>query len=66
MFLINDLKNIVDNRIIIIFFIISFFLIFKNSKDLKKNNLKRDYIIVRTTGIIYGLLAIMAAVLINR
>ncbi len=64
MFLINDLKRIINNDVIIIFLIISYILIFRTSKELKRNNYHRDYKIVRFTGIIYGLLAVFAAIAI--
>jgi len=65
MFLINDIKRIINTDTIVVFLIISFILIFKTSKELKRNNYNRDYKIVRTTGIIYGVLAIAAVVAIN-
>lgn len=65
MFFINELKRIISNQIIIIFLIISYFLIFKNSKELKRKNFHRDYKIVKFTGIIYGIFAIVAAIVIN-
>lgn len=61
MFFLNDLKRIITSDVIIIFLIISYILIFKTSKHLKKNNYHRDYKIVRFTGIVYGILAIAAA-----
>lgn len=61
MFFINDLKRIINNDVIIVFLIISYLLIFRTAKELKRNNYHRDYKIVRYTGIIYGLLAIAAA-----
>lgn len=65
MFFINDLKLILSVEIIIIFLIISYCLIFKTSKELKRNNYHRDYKIVITTGVIYGILAIAAVVVKN-
>ncbi len=65
MFFVNELKRILDNGIIIIFLIISYFLIFRTSKELKRKNYHRDYKIVRFTGIMYGILAVAAAVVIN-
>ena len=65
MFFINDLKRILSNEIIILFLIISYFLIFKTSKELKRENYHRDYKIVKTTGIVYGILAIIIAVVLN-
>lgn len=65
MFFINELKQILNNQIIILFLIISYLLIFKNSKQLKRRNYHKDYKIVKTTGIIYGILAIIAAVVLN-
>lgn len=61
MFFINELKHIVNTEIIILFLIISGILIFVTSKDLKRKNYHRDYKIVRTTGIVYGILALAAA-----
>ena len=61
MFFINDLKYIINTEIIVIFLVISGILIFKTSKDLKRKSYHRDYKIVRTTGIIYGILALAAA-----
>jgi len=65
MFFINELKRILSNEIVIIFLVISYFLIFKTSKGLKRKNYLRDYKIVKATGILYGLLAVAAAVVIN-
>lgn len=65
MFFINDIKRIINTDTIIVFLIISFILIFKTSKELKRNNYQRDYKIVKTTGIIYGVLAIAAVIAIN-
>lgn len=65
MFFVNELKRILDNGIIIIFLIISYFLIFRTSKELKRKNYHRDYKIVKFTGIMYGILAVAAAVAIN-
>lgn len=65
MFFVNELKRILDNGIIIIFLIISYFLIFRTSKELKRKNYHRDYKIVKFTGIMYGILAVAAAVVIN-
>ncbi|KAF5035938.1 hypothetical protein SDC9_96352 [bioreactor metagenome] len=61
MFFINDLKHMINTEIIILFLIISGILIFITSKDLKRKNYHRDYKIVRTTGIVYGILALAAA-----
>lgn len=65
MYFINDIKRIINNDTIIVFLIISFILIFKTGKELKRSNYHRDYKIVRTTGIIYGILAIAAVITIN-
>lgn len=65
MYFLNSIKRIINNDTIVVFLIISFILIFKTSKELKRNNYHRDYKIVKTTGIIYGLLAIAAVVAIN-
>jgi amino acid transporter len=65
MFFINELKRIVSNQIIIIFLIISYFLIFKSSKELKRKNFHKDYKIVKVIGILYGILATAAAISIN-
>jgi hypothetical protein len=65
MYFLNAIKRIINNETIIIFLIISFILIFKTSKELKRNNYHRDYKIVRFTGIIYGILAIAAVIAIN-
>jgi hypothetical protein len=51
----------INTEIIILFLIISGILIFITSKDLKRKNYHRDYKIVRTTGIVYGILALAAA-----
>ena len=64
MFFINELKHIINNDIIIIFLLVSYILIFKTSKDLKRNNFHKDYKIVKTTGIIYGILALAATMAI--
>ncbi|WP_313339249.1 CLC_0170 family protein [Sedimentibacter sp.] len=65
MSLINHIKPILNSDVIIIFLIISYILIFKTSKGLKRKNFHRDYKIVRFTGIIYGLIAIAAIVTKN-
>lgn len=65
MFFINELKRIINNQTIIIFLIISYFLIFKNSKELKRKNFHKDYKIVKVTGVVYGILAIVVAIAIN-
>ncbi len=61
MFFINDLKHIINTEIIILFLIISIILIFITSKNLKRKNYHRDYKIVHTTGIVYGILALALA-----
>lgn len=66
MFFINDLKHIINNDIIIIFLFVSYILIFITSKEHKRKNYQRDYKIVLTTGIIYGILALASAVAIYR
>ncbi|QSX05242.1 hypothetical protein JYG23_11215 [Sedimentibacter sp. zth1] len=65
MFFLNELKMIFSNGIIFVFIIISYFLTFKTSKKLKENGKTKDYMIVRGTGIFYGVLTIVALVLIN-
>lgn len=65
MFFINEIKRILSNEIVILFLIISYFLIFRVSKGLKRQNYHRDYKIVKITGILYGILALAAAVAIN-
>lgn len=57
MFFINELKRIVNYETVIVFLIISYFLIFRTSKQHKRNNYLRDYKIVKATGIIYAILA---------
>ena len=65
MSLINHIKPILSNDVIIIFLIISYILVFKVSKDFKRKNYHRDYKIVKITGIIYGLIAIAAIITKN-
>ena len=65
MSLINHIKPVINIDVIIVFLIISYILIFKVSKDLKRKNYHRDYKIVRITGIIYGLIAIGAIIAKN-
>ena len=60
---INNLKPMLSYDVIIIFFIISYILIFKTGKSLKRNNFHRDYKIVRFTGIVYGLIALSAIII---
>jgi len=60
---INNLKPMLSYDVIIIFFIISYILIFKTGKSLKRNNFHRDYKIVRFTGIVYGLIALSAVII---
>jgi hypothetical protein len=65
MFFINDLKHVLSNYIVLIFLVISYFLIFVAGKELKRKNFLKDSKIVTVTGIIYGILAIAAAAVIN-
>lgn len=65
MFYLNQLKQMFDNGIIIIFIVISYFLIFKTSKLLKEEGYKKDYKIVKYTGVFYGLLAVVSLILIS-
>nr|WP_312576596.1 CLC_0170 family protein [Sedimentibacter sp.] len=65
MYFIIYLKQILSNEIIILFLIISYSLIFRTSKELKRENFHKDYKIVKTTGILYGILAIAVAVVLN-
>lgn len=65
MYFIIYLKQILSNEIIILFLVISYFLIFRTSKELKRENFHKDYKIVKTTGIFYGILAIAVAVVLN-
>lgn len=61
--IINNLKPMLSYDVIIIFLIISYILIFKTGKNLKRQNFHRDYKIVRFTGIVYGLIAIAAIII---
>ncbi len=65
MYFIIYLKQILSNEIIILFLVISYFLIFRTSKELKRKNFHKDYKIVKTTGFLYGILAIVVAVILN-
>jgi len=65
MYFIIYLKQILSNEIIIIFIVISYFLIFRTSKELKRKNYHKDYKIVKTTGIFYGILAVAVAIILN-
>jgi amino acid transporter len=65
MYFLNDIKRIINYDTIIVFLIISIILVFRTSKELKRNNYHRDYKIVKTTGIIYGLLALAAVIAIS-
>lgn len=65
MFFINNVKQIINNDTIIVFLIISYILIFRTSKELKRADYHKDYKIVRITGIVYGVLAITALIAIN-
>jgi cytochrome bd-type quinol oxidase subunit 2 len=65
MYFVIYLKQILSNEIIILFLVISYFLIFKTSKELKRKNYNKDYKIVKITGICYGILAIAVAVVLN-
>ena len=62
MYFINFLKPILNYDVIIIFLLISYILIFRTSKGLKRKNYHKDYKIVRITGIFYGLIAIAAII----
>lgn len=61
--IINHIKPILNSDVIIIFLIISYILLFRTSKELKRQNFHRDYKIVRFTGVIYGLIAIASIVI---
>ena len=63
MFLLNELKSILGNGVIFLFALISYFLIFRTSKQLKQSGKFKDYRIARATGIFYGLFTIAALVL---
>ena len=61
--LINSLKPMLSYDVIIVFLIISYILIFRTSKSLKRKNYHRDYKIVRFTGIVYGLIALSSIII---
>ncbi len=61
--LINSLKPMISYDVIIVFLIISYILIFRTSKSLKRKNYHRDYKIVRFTGIVYGLIALSSIII---
>jgi len=65
LYFITHLKQILSNEIIIIFLVISYFLTFRTSKELKRKNYNKDYRIVKTTGVLYGILAIAVAIILN-
>lgn len=65
MYFINYLKPILNYDVIAMFLIISYILIFKTSKELKRKNYHKDFKIVKYTGIIYGLIAIAAVITKN-
>ncbi|WMJ78037.1 MULTISPECIES: CLC_0170 family protein [unclassified Sedimentibacter] len=65
MYFINDIKMLINTDTITVFLIISFILIFRTAKELKRKKFHRDYKIVKTTGIVYGLLALAAVIAIN-
>ncbi len=65
MYFINDIKMLINTDTITVFLIISFILIFRTAKELKRKNFHRDYKIVKATGIVYGLLALAAVIAIN-
>ena len=64
MFLLNELKSVLSNGVIFLFAVISYFLIFRTSKQLKKSGKYRDYKIARGIGIFYGLFTALALILI--
>lgn len=66
MFFINELKRIISQEIVIVFFVISYFLIFRISKNLKRKNFFRDYKITRAVGILYALLAVGSLIILNK
>ena len=65
MFLLNELKSVLNDGVIILFGIISYFLIFRTSKHLKESGKTKDYKIARATGIFYGLFTILSLILIS-
>lgn len=65
MFLLNELKSVLNNGVIFLFGLISYLLIFRTSKQLKQSGKFKDYKIARATGIFYGLFTVAALVLIN-
>ncbi len=63
MFLLNELKSVLSNGVIFLFAIISYFLIFRTSKQLKQSGKFKDYRIAKATGIFYGLFTVAALIL---
>jgi len=63
MFLLNELKSVLSNGVIFLFAIISYFLIFRTSKQLKQSGKFKDCRIAKATGIFYGLFTIAALIL---
>lgn len=60
---INYIKPILSYDVVIVFLVISYILIFRTSKSLKRKNFHRDYKIVKFTGIVYGLIALSAIII---
>lgn len=65
MFLLNELKSVLNNGVIFLFGFISYLLIFRTSKQLKQSGKFKDYKIARATGIFYGLFTVAALILIS-
>lgn len=60
---INTLKPLLSYDVILVFLIISYILIFRTSRSLKRKNFHRDYRIVRFIGIVYGLIALSSIII---
>ncbi len=65
MFLLNELKSTLNNGVVAVFVIISYFLIFKTSKHLKQSGKYKDYRIAMGIGIFYGLFTVAAIILMS-
>lgn len=63
MFLENEIKNLFDNYIFITLIVISWFLIFRESKKNKENKYKKDFYFTIVFGFLYGVLAVLTAII---
>lgn len=63
MFLENEIENLFDNYIFIALMVISWYLIFKESKKNKENKYKKDFYITLSFGFFYAVIAVLTVIM---